>query len=115
MQILTPAASSYPRIGPAGTAICAYRADNSGGHNLGIFDIFREDIRVNAEVGGASPHEEENRFTEVRKKFLYKVGGGELNNTDWYIITPRGTIECPAQKITPNGSTNGQTKSTNRR
>ena len=95
MQILTPAASSYPRIGPAGTAICAYRADNSGGHNLGIFDIFREDIRVNAEVGGASPHEEENRFTEVRKKFLYKVGGGELN-TDWYIITPRSTIECPA-------------------
>ena len=97
MQILTPPASSSPRIGPAGTAICAYRADNSltsgrGGHNLGIFDIFREDIRVNAVVGGASAHEEENRFTEVRKKLLYKVGGGELD-TDWYIITPRGTIE----------------------
>ena len=98
MNALAHSSSSSPRIGPAGTAICAYRADNSltrtgsGGHNLGIFDIFREDIRVNAVVGGASAHEEENRFTEVRKKLLYKVGGGELD-TDWYIITPRGTIE----------------------
>ena len=96
--------SSSSRIGPAGTAICAYRADNSltrtgnGGHNLGIFDIFREDIRVNAVGGGASAHEEENRFTEVRKKLLYEVGGGELI-TDWYIIVLRGTIEFPAQKL----------------
>ena len=59
-----------PRIGPAGTAICAYRADNSytpsgtGGRNMGIFDIFREDIRVNG-VNGAAGHEEENMFIEV--------------------------------------------------
>ena len=78
---------------------------------MGIFDIFREDIRVNAVVGGASAHEEENRFTEVRKKLLYKVGGGELD-TDWYIITPRGTyrvvgggeLDTDRYIITPRGT-----------
>ena len=52
------------RIGPTGSAVCAYRADNSfntglGGLNQGIFDIFRGDLQV-----GNS--EEENTFVEVR-------------------------------------------------
>ena len=91
MQILTPPASFSPRIGPAGTAICAYRADNSltsgrGGHNLGIFDIFREDIRVNAVVGGASAHEEENRFTEVRSCCMkWEEGSSSLTGTSLFL------------------------------
>ena len=91
MQILTPPASFSPRIGPAGTAICAYRADNSltsgrGGHNLGIFDIFREDIRVNAVVGGASAHEEENRFTEVRSCCTkWEEGSSSLTGTSLFL------------------------------
>ena len=61
--------SSYHcRIGPVGSAVCAYRADNSltpqgtGGHNRGIFDIFRSDIQVVNQL----VTEEENTFVEVR-------------------------------------------------
>jgi len=57
-------AFSGPEIGPAGSAVCAYRADNSfnpttqlGGFNQGIFDIFRADLQV-----GNS--EEQNMFVE---------------------------------------------------
>lgn len=34
------------RIGPRGTALCVYAADNSGpfGTNRGIFEVFREDL-----------------------------------------------------------------------
>ena len=92
MNALAHSSSSSPRIGPAGTAICAYRADNSltrtgsGGHNLGIFDIFREDIRVNAVVGGASAHEEENRFTEVRSCCMkWEEGSSSLTGTSLFL------------------------------
>ena len=55
-------------IGPPGTAICAYRADNSkatGGHgfNRGIFDIFREDLITGTSDG--MYYERENTFIEV--------------------------------------------------
>ena len=50
-------------IGPIGTAICAYRADNSvergeTGFNRGIFDIFREDLQ------DAQGNEFESTFVE---------------------------------------------------
>ena len=48
---------------------------------MGIFDIFREDIRVNG-VGGAAGHEEENMFIEVGSCCM-KWGS---SNTDWHII-----------------------------
>lgn len=56
------------RIGPPGTAICAYRADNSlttggTGFNRGIFDIFREDLTVVRSDGTTG--ERENTFVEV--------------------------------------------------
>ena len=56
------------RIGPPGTAICAYRADNSlttggTGFNRGIFDIFREDLTVVMPDGTTA--ERENTFVEV--------------------------------------------------
>ena len=60
------------RIGPAGSAVCAYRADNSltpqgsGGTNRGIFDIFRSDIEVVNPGPPVTTTEEENRFVEVR-------------------------------------------------
>ena len=55
-------------IGPPGTAICAYRADNSlntggTGFNRGIFDIFREDLTVVMPDGTTA--ERENTFVEV--------------------------------------------------
>ena len=34
----------YYRLGPRGTALCAYRADNSGDSNRGIFEVFRDDL-----------------------------------------------------------------------
>lgn len=53
------------RIGPVGTAICVYRADNSietgeSGFNRGIFDIFREDLQDTA------GQEVESTFVECR-------------------------------------------------
>ena len=60
------------RIGPVGSAVCAYRADNSltpqgsGGNNRGIFDIFRSDIQVVNPGPPVTTTEEENRFVEVR-------------------------------------------------
>ena len=60
------------RIGPVGSAVCAYRADNSltpqgsGGTNRGIFDIFRSDIQVVNPGPPVRTTEEENRFVEVR-------------------------------------------------
>ena len=55
--------ASYSSIGPIGTAICAYRADNSvergdAGFNRGIFDIFREDLQ------DAQGNEFESTFVE---------------------------------------------------
>ena len=55
-------------IGPPGTAICAYRADDSmttggTGFNRGIFDIFREDLTVVMSNGMTA--ERENTFVEV--------------------------------------------------
>ena len=65
--------SSYHcRIGPVGSAVCAYRADNSltpqgiGGINRGIFDIFRSDIQVVNQGPPITLTEEENTFVEVR-------------------------------------------------
>ena len=65
--------SSYHcRIGPVGSAVCAYRADNSltpqgiGGNNGGIFDIFRSDIQVVNQGPPIVLTEEENTFVEVR-------------------------------------------------
>ena len=61
----------YCRIGPVGSAVCAYRADNSltpqgnGGNNRGIFDIFRSDIQV-VNQATLMVTEEENTFVEVR-------------------------------------------------
>ena len=59
------------RIGPVGSAVCAYRADNSltpqgSGGNRGIFDIFRSDIQVVNPGPPVTTTEEENRFVEVR-------------------------------------------------
>ena len=62
----------YCRIGPVGSAVCAYRADNSltpqgdGGTNRGIFDIFRSDIQVVNQGPPIVLTEEENTFVEVR-------------------------------------------------
>lgn len=55
-------------IGPPGTAICAYRADDSSttggtGFNRGIFDIFREDL-IEVMPNGMTA-ERENDFVEV--------------------------------------------------
>ena len=54
-----------PRVGPVGTAICLYEAENSGSFGGGIFDIFREDLQRPDGEGGA-----QNDFLEVS-------GGGE--------------------------------------
>lgn len=55
-------------IGPPGTAICAYRADDSTttggtGFNRGIFDIFREDLTIVMPDGMTA--ERENTYVEV--------------------------------------------------
>ena len=55
-------------IGPPGTAICAYRADDSmsnggGGLNHGIFDIFRADLTV--VMANGNTEERENTYVEV--------------------------------------------------
>ena len=64
--------SYHCRIGPVGSAVCAYRADNSltpratGGNNRGLFDIFRSDIQVVNPGPPLTLTEEENTFVEVR-------------------------------------------------
>ena len=59
-------------IGPVGSAICVYNAENTydpdamppaGGFGEGIFDIFRGDLRVEAQDGTVS--EEQNNFVQV--------------------------------------------------
>ena len=56
-------------IGPTGTAICVYSADNSndpnnhaGGFNRGVFDIFRENVQVTGSTGSSM----ENSYVECR-------------------------------------------------
>ena len=53
-----------PRIGPVGTAICLYEAENSGSFGGGIFDIFREDLQT------------PDGFNEVQNDFLEVSGDG---------------------------------------
>ncbi len=53
------------RIGPSGTALCVYRADNTGnqGLNKGIFEVFREDlVRVNPD---GTTRATENNYVQV--------------------------------------------------
>ena len=59
-------------IGPEGTAICAYPADNSlatgaasMGYNRGIFDIFREDLSNPNPSPDGTDGELQNTFLEV--------------------------------------------------
>lgn len=51
------------RIGPRGTAICVYRADDTGGLNRGIFEVFREDL-VTIRSDGTTD-ETENNYVRV--------------------------------------------------
>ena len=53
------------RIGPPGTALCVYRADNTGptGLNRGVFEVFREDlVQINPD---GTTEEAENNFASV--------------------------------------------------
>ena len=55
------------RVGPVGTAVCVYRADNDAFNN-GIFDVFREDIRNvtrDPVTGAVTTSDIQNMFLEV--------------------------------------------------
>ena len=64
-------AFSGPTLGPTGTAICAYHADNTvgtgGQSNFGIFDIFFSDIVV-----AVDSDEDEERVNEFVRVHIYK-------------------------------------------